>query len=44
MVCLEQSEGPEGAGKTTILQLLGEALQKEGYAVLLTRNQGASYF
>ena len=33
-------EGPEGAGKTTILQLLGEALQKEGYAVLLTREPG----
>ena len=33
-------EGPEGAGKTTILQLLGEALQQEGYAVLLTREPG----
>jgi dTMP kinase len=33
-------EGPEGAGKTTILQLLGEALQKEGHAVILTREPG----
>ena len=33
-------EGPEGAGKTTILQLLGEALQQEGYAVLLTGEPG----
>lgn len=33
-------EGPEGAGKTTILKLLGEALQKEGYSVILTREPG----
>jgi dTMP kinase len=33
-------EGPEGAGKTTILRLLGEALQREGHAVLLTREPG----
>ncbi|MEK4014627.1 dTMP kinase [Peribacillus sp. FSL M8-0224] len=33
-------EGPEGAGKTTITQMLGKALQKEGYQVLLTREPG----
>jgi dTMP kinase len=33
-------EGPEGAGKTTILKLLGDALQKEGYSVVLTREPG----
>ncbi|CAH0311665.1 dTMP kinase [Peribacillus sp. NPDC101481] len=33
-------EGPEGAGKTTITQMLGKALQQEGYQVLLTREPG----
>ncbi|AMM91232.1 dTMP kinase [Peribacillus simplex] len=33
-------EGPEGAGKTTITQMLGKALQQEGYKVLLTREPG----
>ncbi|MDM5451145.1 dTMP kinase [Peribacillus simplex] len=33
-------EGPEGAGKTTIIQMLGKALQQEGYKVLLTREPG----
>ncbi|KQU19752.1 thymidylate kinase [Bacillus sp. Leaf13] len=33
-------EGPEGAGKTTIIQMLGKALQEEGYQVLLTREPG----
>ncbi|MCY8937060.1 dTMP kinase [Peribacillus frigoritolerans] len=33
-------EGPEGAGKTTITQMLGRALQQEGYQVLLTREPG----
>ncbi|PKF85812.1 dTMP kinase [Bacillus sp. BA3] len=33
-------EGPEGAGKTTITQMLGQALQQEGYQVLLTREPG----
>ena len=33
-------EGPEGAGKTTILKMLGETLQQEGYSVLLTREPG----
>lgn len=33
-------EGPEGAGKTTILKLLGEALQTEGRSVVLTREPG----
>ncbi|MFJ7756164.1 dTMP kinase [Peribacillus muralis] len=33
-------EGPEGAGKTTITQMLGKALQEEGYQVLLTREPG----
>ncbi|MFB5284798.1 dTMP kinase [Peribacillus sp. Hz7] len=33
-------EGPEGAGKTTILQLLGAALEKEGHRVVITREPG----
>ncbi|WP_458353726.1 dTMP kinase [Peribacillus frigoritolerans] len=33
-------EGPEGAGKTTITQMLGKALQQEGYQILLTREPG----
>ncbi len=33
-------EGPEGAGKTTITQMLGKALEQEGYQVLLTREPG----
>ena len=33
-------EGPEGAGKTTIIHMLGKALQEEGYQVLLTREPG----
>lgn len=33
-------EGPEGAGKTTIIHMLGKALQDEGYQVLLTREPG----
>ena len=33
-------EGPEGAGKTTILKMLGETLQQEGYSVVLTREPG----
>lgn len=33
-------EGPEGAGKTTIIHMLGNALQEEGYQVLLTREPG----
>lgn len=33
-------EGPEGAGKTTILSMLHEQLQQEGYPVLLTREPG----
>ncbi|RFU60965.1 dTMP kinase [Bacillus sp. V59.32b] len=33
-------EGPEGAGKTTILQMLGESLKALGYDILLTREPG----
>ncbi|MGM9923324.1 MAG: dTMP kinase [Bacillus sp. (in: firmicutes)] len=33
-------EGPEGAGKTTILNLLHNHLKKEGYNLLLTREPG----
>lgn len=33
-------EGPEGAGKTTILNMLVESLQKEGVKVLKTREPG----
>lgn len=33
-------EGPEGAGKTTILQRVGEDLKQRGYAVVMTREPG----
>ena len=33
-------EGPEGAGKTTIIGMLEERLQKAGYTVLRTREPG----
>ncbi|ESU34647.1 thymidylate kinase [Bacillus sp. 17376] len=33
-------EGPDGSGKTTILQMLAENLEKEGYAVIATREPG----
>lgn len=33
-------EGPEGSGKTTIIQMLAENLQKEGYEVVATREPG----
>ena len=33
-------EGPEGAGKTTVVQLLVQELQKEGYKVVSTREPG----
>lgn len=33
-------EGPEGAGKTTVIQLIAEEMEKEGYPVLLTREPG----
>ncbi|MFZ3591006.1 dTMP kinase [Bacillus sp. DJP31] len=35
-------EGPEGAGKTTIVQLVVEQLQKENFKVLYTREPGGS--
>ena len=34
------SEGPEGAGKTTVMNLLGERLIEEGYDVVMTREPG----
>ncbi|KAB2328869.1 dTMP kinase [Cytobacillus depressus] len=34
------AEGPDGAGKTTIMKLLGERLEAEGYPVMLTREPG----
>ncbi|WP_313894779.1 dTMP kinase [Psychrobacillus sp.] len=34
------SEGPEGAGKTTVMNLLGSKLIEEGYDVLMTREPG----
>ncbi|MBX9973515.1 dTMP kinase [Cytobacillus firmus] len=33
-------EGPEGAGKTTIIDMLASNLEKEGYQVLQTREPG----
>lgn len=34
------SEGPEGAGKTTIMNLLGIKLKEEGYDIVMTREPG----
>lgn len=34
------SEGPEGAGKTTVMNLLGVKLKEEGYDVVMTREPG----
>ncbi|MCM3359966.1 dTMP kinase [Psychrobacillus sp. FSL W7-1457] len=34
------SEGPEGAGKTTVMQLLGKRLMEEGFEVVMTREPG----
>lgn len=34
------SEGPEGAGKTTVMQLLGNKLKDEGYQIVMTREPG----
>lgn len=34
------SEGPEGAGKTTIMNLLGTKLKEEGYDIVMTREPG----
>lgn len=33
-------EGPEGAGKTTVISMVGERLEQEGQKVLLTREPG----
>lgn len=33
-------EGPDGSGKTTILQMLAQNLEREGYAVVATREPG----
>ena len=33
-------EGPEGAGKTTIITKVAEQLKKEGYRIVLTREPG----
>lgn len=35
-------EGPDGSGKTTIIKLLNEYLQDNGYDVVLTREPGGS--
>ena len=35
-------EGPDGAGKTTQLQLLGEVLKEKGYNVITTREPGGT--
>ncbi|WP_018663617.1 dTMP kinase [Heyndrickxia acidiproducens] len=34
------SEGPDGAGKTTITQMVGEYLMKAGFDIVLTREPG----
>ncbi|RFU62624.1 dTMP kinase [Peribacillus glennii] len=34
------TEGPDGAGKTTIMKMLGESLEGLGHKVLLTREPG----
>ncbi|MDQ0273124.1 dTMP kinase [Cytobacillus purgationiresistens] len=34
------AEGPEGAGKTTIMNMLAESLESEGYNIKLTREPG----
>ena len=33
-------EGPEGAGKTTIIEMLLEKLESEGYPIMKTREPG----
>ncbi|CAM4103059.1 dTMP kinase [Mesobacillus thioparans] len=33
-------EGPDGSGKTTIIQMLAEKLKKEGYEIVATREPG----
>lgn len=33
-------EGPDGSGKTTVLQMLAQNLEKQGYAVVATREPG----
>ena len=33
-------EGPDGSGKTTIINMLAENLQKEGFEVMATREPG----
>lgn len=35
-------EGPDGAGKTTVIGMLAKKLEEEGYQVLLTREPGGS--
>lgn len=34
------AEGPEGAGKTTVIGMLSQKLEEEGYRILLTREPG----
>ena len=33
-------EGPEGSGKTTVIQYLSQRLKEDGYDVLITREPG----
>ncbi|WP_033826353.1 dTMP kinase [Bacillus andreraoultii] len=35
-------EGPEGAGKTTIINMVAEELRNDGYPIILTREPGGS--
>lgn len=35
-------EGPEGAGKTTVIRKVYEEMERQGYAVMATREPGVS--
>lgn len=35
-------EGPDGAGKTTVLNIIAEELAAEGYPIVQTREPGGS--
>lgn len=35
-------EGPEGAGKTTVLKMIKEQLKQDGFDVIITREPGGN--